>query len=360
MARKKKKQGITLEQALRMVSPGTKIREAISAILQSHNGALICVGDPKELADLSEGGVAIGATYTPQMLYELAKMDGAILLDEEAKRIEYANRFLKTDFSIPSDETGARHRAAERIAVQARCLVIALSERRGSVCLYVQDTKHMLATIPTLLNKASQAMQTLDKYMQVLDDALTVLSTREFEDMVTIFDVCRAIQRCEMVVRIGAEIQPHIMELGTEGRLLEMQLDELMMPVEEAKLVSRDYYRERAGLKQSQVEKRISEIDQQALLKPASICQALGYGSNLKTIDTYLSPRGYRILSQTRRLSPQVIENLVSRFGSLGQIMRAPKEDLCQVDGIGDILAERVRASLNSLRSQLALDRGRR
>ena len=360
MARKTKKDGITLEHALRMVSPGTKIREAISAILQSHNGALICVGDPKELADLSEGGVVIGATYTPQLLYELAKMDGAILLDEEAKRIEYANRFLKTDFSIPSDETGARHRAAERIAIQARCLVIALSERRGRVCLYVQDTKHVLDTIPTLLNKASQAMQTLEKYMLVLDDALTILSTREFEDMVTIFDVCRAIQRCEMVVRIGAEVQPYIMELGTEGRLLELQLNELMMPVEEAKLVSRDYYRERAGLKYLQVEKRISDIDQQALLKTTNICQALGYGSNLKTIDTYLSPRGYRILTQTRRLSLQVIENLVARFGSLGQIMRAPKEDLCQVDGIGDILAERVRASLNSLRSQLALDRGRR
>lgn len=360
MARgKRQKKQFTLRDALAIVSPGTRIRDALSAILQSGNGALLCIGDPKRLGELSEGGVAIDAPYTPQLLYELAKMDGAIILDQDAERIVYANRFLKPDSSIPSDETGTRHRAAERLAKQANCLVIALSERRSTVTLYVADRKHVLASIPTLLNKATQALQTLQKYLQVLEDVLTDLSAREFENMVTIFDVCKAVQRCEMAARIGAEIEPYIVELGTEGRLLEMQLNELLSPLDEAKLVAKDYYKAKASLSYEQVEKRINALEHDDLLKLGTISQALGYSSNLKTIDTYLSPRGYRVLTQTRRLTPQIIENLVQRFGSLPSILRAPKEDLVEVEGVGEVLAERVRASLNSLRSQLALDRGR-
>lgn len=361
MAKKKKKSGkVALRDALMLVSPGTQLREAISAILQSGNGALICIGDTKRLAELSEAGVAISAEYTPQLLYELAKMDGAIILNEDASSIAYANRFLKPDSSIATDETGTRHRAAERIARQSGAIVVAVSERRSSVTLYVQDVKHVLDTIPTLLNKAMQAINTLEKYIHVLDQATTDLSTREFEDVVTIFDVCKAIQRCEMVVRIAKEIEPYILELGTEGRLIAMQLKELVIPIEEAELVAKDYYREKAGVTYEQIQQRIDELTQQELLNLGSISQSLGYGPNLKSIDTYMSPRGYRILTQTHRLTPQIIENLVLKFGTLQAIMRAPKEELCEVDGIGEVLAERVRLSLNSLRSQLALDRSRR
>ncbi|MBX7258248.1 MAG: DNA integrity scanning diadenylate cyclase DisA [Candidatus Hydrogenedentes bacterium] len=361
MARKPKKIGkAALRDAITMVSPGTILREAIAAILQSGNGALLCIGEPKRLGDLSEGGIEINVDVTPQLLYELAKMDGAIILSEDASRILFANRFLKPDSSIPTDETGTRHRAAERIARQAGCTVVAVSERRSTVTLYVQDTKHVLDTIPTLLNKSMQAINTLEKYIRVLEQATTDLSTREFEDVVTIFDVCKAVQRCEMVVRIAQEIEPNILELGIEGRLIAMQLKELVIPLEEAELVAKDYYRDKGGLKFEQVQERISELSQQDLLNLSSISQALGYGPNLKSIDTYLTSRGYRLLMQTRRLTPQLIDNLVAKFGSLQQIMRAPKEELCEVDGVGEVLAERIRLSLNSLRSQLALDRGRR
>ena len=362
MAREKKttKKKMSLRDALWMVSPGTQIREAISAILQSQNGALICIGDPKRLGDLSEGGVTLNTEYTPQLLYELAKMDGAIIMNADGTRILYANRFLKPDTSIRSDETGTRHRAAERLARQAKCMVIAVSERRSSVTLYVQDTKHVLDSIPTLLNKATQAIQTLEKYLTALSQATVDLTAREFEDMVTIFDVCKAVQRCEMVVRIAQEIEPYILELGIEGRLIDLQLKELIIPVEESELVIKDYYREKQGVSDETVRKRIHEMPQQDLLNLSGIAQALGYSHSLRSIDTYLSPRGYRVLTQTRRLTPQIIENLVQRFGSLQQIMRAPKEDLVDVEGVGEVLAERVRLSLNSLRSQLALDRSRR
>jgi diadenylate cyclase len=340
-----------------MISPGTRIREAISSVLQSRTGALLCIGDPKRLSELSEGGVKVDAPCTAQLLYELSKMDGAILLTKDAKRIVYANRFLKPDTSVPSDETGSRHRAAERIARQAKCIAVAVSERRSSVTLYVHSTKHVMDAIPTLLNKASQATQTLEKYIYVLKETMQDLSTREFQDMVTIFDVCGAVQRYEMVMRIAKEIEPFILELGTEGRLIALQLRELLFPVEEAALVIRDYCREKSGVTWEQVRQRISELSSQDLLNLGSISQALGYGPNPRSVDSYLSPRGYRVLTTTHRLPPQIIENLVQRFGSLQSIMRAPKDALDTVDGVGEVLAERVRVSLDLLRNQLTLDR---
>ena len=357
---KKKSTKIAFQDALVMMSPGTKLRDAIFAILQSRNGAIICIGDTKRLADISEGGVTLDEPLKPQLLYELSKMDGAIILNEDASRILYANRFLKPQETIPSDETGTRHRAAERVARQAKCMVVAVSERRASVTLYVGDTKHVLDSIPTLLNKATQAIQTLEKYINSLNQATTDLGAREFEDMVTIFDVCKTIQRYEMVVRIKREIDPYILELGTEGRLIAMQLKELIIPLDDAELVIKDYYRERQGVDYETVKRRISEISQQDLLNLGNISQALGFGANLKTIDTYLSPRGYRLLWLTRRLTPQVIESLVQRFGTIQHIMRAPKEELVEVEGVGEVLAERVRQSLNGLRNQLAFDRNRR
>ena len=357
---KKSASKLELREALMLISPGTPLREAIASIIQSRNGALICIGDTKRLAELSEGGVELDAPCTPQLLYELCKMDGAIILKPDASRIVYANRFLKPDSSIPSKETGMRHRTAERFARQAKCIVVAVSERRASVTLFVQGKKQSLDSIPTLLNKATQAIQALDKYIQVLNEDTTDLTAREFEDMVTIFDVCKAVQRYEMVRRIAREIEPYLLELGTEGRLIEMQLKEFLIPLEEAELVVKDYCRPKPGASYESVVERIGQISQQDLLDLGEISQELGYGSNLKSIDTYLSSRGYRVLTQTRRLTPQIIDNLVARFGSLQQVMRAPKEELVAVEGVGEVLAERVRLSLNSLRNQLAFDRGRR
>lgn len=345
-----------LREALAMIAPGTLFREAISACIQAGTGALLCIGDPKLLSDLSEGGVALDAPVTPQLIYELSKMDGALIFNRDGSRILFANRFLKPDANIPSEETGTRHRTAQRLADQAKCIVIAVSQRRSTVTLYVHDVRHLLESIGAVVNKAIQAIQTLEKYLSVLRQAMQELTTREFQDVVTIFDVCKAVQRNEMVVRIAKEIEPYIVELGTEGRLIELQLKELIMPVEEAQLVVRDYYRAKPGLSHEDVQARIAEITQQELLHLGSISQALGYGPNPRAIDTYLSPRGYRVLTATHRLPNQVVEALVERFGTLQKVIRAPKDELCTVDGVGEVLAERVRVSLNLLRQQLALD----
>jgi diadenylate cyclase len=216
----------------------------------------------------------------------------------------------------------------------------------------VHEIRHVMDEIPSLVNKGMQAIQTLEKYMTVLQQAMTELTTREFQDIVTIFDVCRAIQRTEMVVRIAKEIEPIIVELGIEGRLIELQLEELMQPIEQCQLVVKDYYSAKSNASIDTVMDRIRQISQEDLLNLESISQALGFGSNIRNVDTYLAPRGYRVLAATHRLPNTIIENLVQRFGTLQMIVRAPKDDLVEVDGIGEVLAERVRVSLELLRNQ--------
>ncbi|MCF6284396.1 MAG: DNA integrity scanning diadenylate cyclase DisA [Candidatus Hydrogenedentes bacterium] len=245
------------------------------------------------------------------------------------------------------------------MADQANCMVIAVSQRRSSVTLYVHHMRHVLDTIPTLVNKAVQAVQTLEKYMTVLKQAMQELTVREFQDVVTIFDVCKAIQRTEMVIRISKEIEPYILELGKEGRLIELQMQELVLPIKEAQLAVKDYYREKSNFGYTQASEKIAEISQQELLSLGSISQALGYGPKLRSIDTYLSPRGYRVLTGTHRLPSQIIDNLVGRFGTLQQVIRAPKDELVDVEGVGEVLAERTRVSLSLLRNQLIVDERR-
>lgn len=358
MARSKRKSKEELfHDTLHMLSPGSMVREAVAHILQSRTGALLCFGPAKRLAALAEGGVEINTPTTSQLLYELCKMDGAILLNADGTTILSANKFLKPRSNVGSHETGTRHRTAERMAKQANCAVVAVSERRASVTVFVAGRKHTLDSIPTLLNRASQILQTLEKFITALNQDMQDLSTREFQDMVTIFDVCRAIQRYERVMRIARELEPYIIELGEEGRLVEMQLSELMTPVSDAELIIRDYYRQKGKLTHKQIQVKLSEMESDDLGTLGNISQLMGYSANLRSVDTYLSSRGYRVLTQTNRLTAQIIENLVDRFGTLQQIMRSPKEDLVEVEGVGEVLAERIRVGLNLLQNQLALER---
>ena len=357
MATKRKTEDDLYQDALRMLSPGSMIREAISYIIQSRTGALLCFGTTKRMTALAEGGVDIDTTMYPQLLYELCKMDGAILLNSDGSKIHSANKFLKPKSNIYSLETGTRHRTAERMAKQANCVVVAVSARRSSVTLFVGGRKHSLDSISTLLNRSSQLLQTLEKFINALQVDMQDLSTREFQDMVTIFDVCRAVQRYERVMRVAREIEPYIIELGIEGRFVQMQLQELMIPVSDAELVIRDFHRKKGKLTHVQIIDKLREMDSDDLSTLGNISQLLGYSANLRSVDTYLSTRGYRVLTQTNRLTAQIIDNLVERFGTLQLIMRAPKADLVEVDGVGEVLAERVRVGLNLLQNQLALER---
>ena len=220
-----------LVKALEMVAPGTAVREGIDNIVHARTGGLIVIGDPDELAFLFSGGIKLDIDYSPALLYQLAKMDGAIALTRNATKIAWCNVQLMPDPTILSSETGTRHRTAERVSKQTDALVIAISQRRDVVSLYVDGAKYILEEIPAVLAKANQALATLDKYRTRLDQVSTRLTALEFEGGVTLHDVLTVLQRAELVTRMAVEIERYIVELGTEGRLIEMQLEETMVGV---------------------------------------------------------------------------------------------------------------------------------
>ena len=220
-----------LVKALEMVAPGSLLREGIDNIVHARTGGLIVIGDPDELAFLFSGGIKLDIDYSPQMLYQLAKMDGAIVVNANATKIAWANTQLMPDPTILTSETGTRHRTAERVSKQTDAIVIAVSQRREVVSLYVDGGKYILEDIPVVLAKANQALATLDKYRTRLDQVSTRLTALEFEGGVTLHDVLTVLQRAELVTRMAVEIERYIVELGTEGRLIEMQLEETMVGV---------------------------------------------------------------------------------------------------------------------------------
>ncbi|MBX6394400.1 MAG: DNA integrity scanning protein DisA [Alicyclobacillaceae bacterium] len=352
-----KKENLLIKM-LRFVAPGTPLREGLENVLRAKTGALIVVGNTPEVLELVDGGFQINSEFTPASLYELAKMDGAIILSEDGKRILYANTQLNPDPSIPSSETGTRHRTAERVAKQTGQLVVCISQRRGVITLYQANIRYALKDIGVILTKANQAIQTLEKYKSVLDQALTNLSALEFEELVTLQEVAQVIQRIEMVLRIKAEIRRYIVELGTEGRLISMQLEELVSRVdEEAYLLVKDYCREGADVTPHHILTDLHDLSSEELLDPTAIARVLGYPGNVNVAEEPVQPRGYRVLNKIPRLPQPVIENLVAKFKGLSRVMAASIEELDDVEGIGEVRARAIRDGLKRVRELALIDR---
>src|SRR6201994_4287832 len=231
-----------LVKALEMVAPGTAVREGIDNIVHARTGGLIVIGDPDELSFLFSGGIKLDIDYSASILYQLAKMDGAIALNGNATKIAWSNVQLMPDPTILSSESGTRHRTAERVSKQTDALVIAVSQRREVVSLYVEGAKYILQDIPAVLGKANQGLATLDKYRLRLDEVSTRLTMLEFEGRTVLHDALAVLQRAELVTRMAVEVERYIVELGTEGRLIEMQLEETMVGVAADKTaLLRDY-----------------------------------------------------------------------------------------------------------------------
>lgn len=344
-----------LKNILKILAPGTALREGLENILRAKTGALIVLSDSEMVMRLVDGGFAINAEYNASYIYELAKMDGAIILSSDLKKILYANTQLIPDSSIPTFETGTRHRTANRIAKQTGAMVIAISQRRHIITIYKNDLKYVLRESSIILARANQAVQTLEKYVAVLDRVLNNLNLQEFQDMATLADVIAAIQRTEMVMRIVAEIERYICELGNEGRLITMQLNELIKYIEQdGVLLIRDYCK--SHLDYNEVYKEIQELSSEELLDVDIIARLLGY-TGVPLIDTLISPRGYRILSKVPRIPASVIENLVRNFKELKAVIEASHDQLDKVEGIGEARSKAIRNGLRRIKEQVLLNR---
>lgn len=344
--------------ALRIIAPGTPLREGLDNVLRAKTGAIIVISDSPQVMELVDGGFRLNCDFSPTALYELAKMDGAIILSSDARKILYANTQLVPDTSVPSTETGTRHRTAERVARLTSEIVIAISQRRNIISLYRGSQKYILRDLNVILSKANQAIQTLEKYKAVLDQALINLSALEFEDIVTIYDVSTVMQRFEMVSRIVAEIKRYIVELGSEGRLINMQLVEHMGNFERESLaVVRDYAAPGETRQPDEILEQLARFSPEELLEPISFCRVMGYGANLNALEQSVFPGGHRILGKIPRLPSSVVENLVKGFGSLQGVLRASIEGLDDVEGIGEVRARAVKDGLRRLQGQVLIDR---
>ncbi len=345
-------------RALEMVAPGTALREGIDNVVSAHTGALIVIGDIDELSFLFSGGIKLELEYSPALLYELAKMDGAIVLSSNATKIAHANVQLTPDPTIFTLETGTRHRTAERVSKQTDAIVIAVSERREVVSLYVDGTKYVLENIPVVLAKANQALATLDKYRSRLDQVSTRLTALEFEGGATLHDVLTVLQRAELVTRMAVEIERYIVELGTEGRLIEMQLDETMVGVsaDKAALVH-DYLVADTDDGFTAAFDQLVRLPHQDLLDFGRLAELLGHDRKLNTLDYPVSPRGFRILGRIPRLPRLVVQRIVAEFGGLEELLAATDGELETVDGVGEIRAKDIREGLRRQQEINLVDR---
>ena len=353
--KKVKEDNIT--SVLKLIAPGTPIRDGLENILRAKTGALLLITDNNEvIKEIVDGGFVINEDYTSSKLYELAKMDGAIVLSGDMKKILYANTQLIPEHEIQTTETGTRHRTAERTAKQTGELVISISQRRNIITVFKGNDRYVLEGTDVVLNKANQAIQTLEKYKKVLDNKLNILNEYEFNDIVTLQNVVLAIQRAEMVMRIVEEIQRQIYELGDDGRLVKMQLDELIGGLEkEESLIIKDYVVKKKKSPDKILEE-LKELEYEELLKESSIAKLLGYEyfDNYDEVAVY--PKGYRILSKVPRMPNNIVENLVDSFKSFQHILAADIESLDEVDGIGEVRARTIKQSLKRMQEQFVFD----
>lgn len=335
---------------LALVAPGTPLREGFERILRGRTGALVVLGHSREVQELCTGGFQLDVPFTPTALRELAKLDGAIVLDGGMDKIMRAGVHLMPDATVPTAETGTRHRTAERVARQTGVPVIAVSASMATISLYVDAHRQFVENPEQILSRANQALQTLERYRVRLAEATTRLSALEVEDQVTVRDVAAVAQRLEMVRRLELELSEYAAELGTEGRLLALQMYELTTGLTElGALLERDYRPDPAVVANgSEVVFGLAELttlDTTQMLDLLLVARTIGFGAS-DQLDTKVTTRGYRQVAQINRLPGALGERLIEHFGSLQALFAASRADLQAVEGVGEQRARAIRDGL--------------
>lgn len=345
-----------ITEILKLIAPGTPIRDGLENILKAKTGALIVISDTKEVLDLVDGGFRLDIDYTSSRLYELAKMDGAIVLSADFKKILYANTQLIPDSSIITTETGTRHRTAERTAKQTGALVISISQRRSIITIFKGNERYVLEDTSKVISKANQALQTVEKYKKVFDSKLSLLNEYEFNDIVTLENVIISIQRAEMVRKMVEEVERAIFELGDEGRLLEIQLKELVGDLEnEELLIVKDYMSPSKKKLPDKILEEIEKLNHEDLMKSDKIAKMLGYQDFENYDEVGVYTRGYRVLNKIPRMPSNIVDNLVKSFKSFQHILAADIPQLDEVEGIGEVRARTIKQSLKRMQEQFVL-----
>jgi diadenylate cyclase len=342
------------------MAPGTALRDGLQRILRGSTGALIVLGFDKTVAQISSGGFKVDIEFNATRLRELAKMDGAVICDADATRIHEAAVQLLPDPSIPTEEQGTRHRTADRVSRQTGLPVISVSKSMNIIALYLDGHRHVLEDSAAILSRANQALATLERYRLRLDEVTNSLSALEIEDLVSIRDVAVVAQRYEMVRRIASEISDYLVELGNDGRLVALQLEEFVAGTQLGQQLAIRDYLPGTGKRIKPLEPvlvALSQLDSAGLLDLGSVAAAIGLPNDVESMDGAVHPRGYRILNRIPRLPEVVIDNLVSHFGGLQKILSAGVEDLRDVEGVGETRARHIRENLARLAESSLMER---
>ena len=344
-----------LRTTLAMIAPGTQLRDGLERILRGKTGALVVLGFDKLVDSICSGGFPLDVEFSATGMRELAKMDGAVVLATDGSRIVRAATQLMPDPSIPTEESGTRHRTAQRVSSQTGYPVISVSQSMRVIGLYVDGRRYVMDNSAAILSRANQALATLERYKMRLDEVAGTLSALEIEDLVTVRDATSVAQRLEMVRRIADEIEGYVVELGTDGRLLSLQLDELLAGVDaERALVARDYVRSRTT---EEVLAQLAALSSTELLDLGAVARSLGLAGTPEALETAVSPRGYRLLARVPRLPGAIVDRLVEHFGGLQKLLAATVDDLQAVEGVGESRARSVRESLSRLAESSILER---
>lgn len=320
------------------------------------------MGEPEEVGFLLSGGIRLDVEYTPALLYQVAKMDGAIVLNADASRILWANVQLMPDPTIASRETGTRHRTAERVSKQTNALVIAVSARREVVSLYSEGFKYILQDIPTVLSRANQGLATLEKYRSRLDGLVSRLTSQEMLVSVrggaTLQDALVVLRQAELVTRMAAEVERYIIELGSEGRLIEMQLEESVVGVAaERSALVRDYAADDTHQRVELALQQLSALPHEEILDFGSLAELLGYDRKVNSADLHVAARGYRALGRIPRLPRLIAQRVIRELGGLEEILAATEEELASIEGVGEVHAHAIAEGLRRVQEVELLDR---
>lgn len=344
-------------EMIAQVAPGTQLREGITNIIDGGRGAILVIGLTENLKNILDGGFDLNCKYSPERIFELAKMDGAIILDETMENIHYANIQLHPSRRIETTESGTRHRTAQRVAKQTGKLVIAISERRKSVTLYKGEDKCKLRNLSVVVEQASQALKTLEKYRNVLDKELSRLTILEFEELVTMSEVSSVIQRFEMIYRIKEELKAYDVELGEEGRLISLQTKDILLDIKDEKMAFiRDYYNyDKGELNINEINDQLDCLTDAELLDLDKFPNILGYGKSVNNLYNKISPKGYRALSKIRKLSKKDIEKLIEEYTDLNVIQEALDNEE-EIKGISKFKVKAMRQEFKRIKNLSQLE----
>ena len=317
----------TLKDAIRLTAPGQPLRTALDMIIAAHLGALICVGDTDTVLASGNDGFPLNISFTSNRLFELSKMDGAIVLDGDLTQILRANFHLNPDPSLATSETGMRHRTAARMSILTDAIVISVSERRAVVNVYVHGKSYQIQPITDIMSSVNQLVGTLQATRTSLDRALLRLTALELDNYVTLADITDIFSSFEILQQAKQELEGCIEKLGTRGKLVRMQLEQLAGETmdNEYDLMIRDYASESSEENARVIRERFAEMSAQDLSNPKRVAEALGFDDLDE--DSVMTPLGLRTLSRVSVVRDGVAEKIVDEYGSLQELMGDIKED---------------------------------